>query len=220
VQVQRHGAAIGALQGRRQRIEEARKHERQRFERVDRPLQLDGTQETRNRGIRYQRPRIEAARQTLNHQSVGAKPSGQIGRGKRSELAKSGQSPAPQHLTRSLVGSRGCRTAGTRVHACHGVGIPIGQELLKNGNRHAGKRGSRVTGGDGDARPRTCQQHRRRVRRGDSHAGRACLRQLFRNRGGISEQPLEPCHVEDDTPSLPFDARGKIAGDPYQPLGD
>ena len=54
-------AAIGALERRRQRFEEACQYECQRLEAVDRPLELDALEETRHIRIGNERARVHSA---------------------------------------------------------------------------------------------------------------------------------------------------------------
>ena len=65
IEMDGRGAAIGALERRRQRFEQARQHERQRLEPVDRPLELDALEETRHIRIGHERARVDSARHAL-----------------------------------------------------------------------------------------------------------------------------------------------------------
>jgi len=98
IQADRRRAAIGALEGERQRIEQPRQHERQRLQRVDGPLELHRLQEPRHAGIRHERRAVGAAREPLQREPFLPHPLRQIGRGQRGHLAETFQTPAGEDL--------------------------------------------------------------------------------------------------------------------------
>ena len=86
-------AAIAPLEARGERLEQAREHERQRLESIDRPFQFDRRLEAFLRHVRHERPHVVAARDGLPDESRRAEPRGKIGRRKRGELAQSSETP-------------------------------------------------------------------------------------------------------------------------------
>ncbi len=79
IEPQRRRPAIGALERGRQRVEQAREHERQRLELVDRPFQIDRLDESGHTGIRDERRQIDPRRQPLQHEAGLPHPLGEIG---------------------------------------------------------------------------------------------------------------------------------------------
>ena len=92
--VQRHHAAILALETIAERLEQPRQHERQRLEPVDGPLEIQRCLEGFCRYGRHQGTRLLAARPTLPSQTVLSEPGGKIGGGKRGKIAESAKTPA------------------------------------------------------------------------------------------------------------------------------
>ena len=70
IQPQRRRAAIRSLERSRQRIEQPCQNERQRLQRVDRPLELHPLNEARNVRIRHERPGIQPQRELPNPHAV------------------------------------------------------------------------------------------------------------------------------------------------------
>ena len=73
IEADRRRAAVGALERRRQRLEQPREHERQRLERVDRPLELEAADVARRLAVGHERARIEPAREALQRHRRGAR---------------------------------------------------------------------------------------------------------------------------------------------------
>ena len=96
---------VRALERRGQRIEQAREHERQRLERVDRPLELDAFDESRHVGVGHERPAIEPARHALQGDTCLSQPRRQAPARQRRELAERCEPPPLEGLER-LPGSR------------------------------------------------------------------------------------------------------------------
>ena len=82
------GAAIGALERRRQRLEQPREHERQRLQPVDRPLELDALEKARHIGIGHERTRIDSARHPLKSDAGLPEPRRQRPGRERRQLAE------------------------------------------------------------------------------------------------------------------------------------
>jgi hypothetical protein len=78
--VQRRGAAVAALEARGQRLEEAREHERQRLEPLDRPFQLGRRLEALLGKRGHERTDVLAAGHGLPDQRVLSETGGQLGR--------------------------------------------------------------------------------------------------------------------------------------------
>ena len=86
--VQRRRPAIARFETRRQRFEQTREHERQRFEPFDRPLEIERRVEPLLRERRHERPDVVAARDRLPEESLRSEARGEVGRRQRGELAK------------------------------------------------------------------------------------------------------------------------------------
>ena len=97
VQMNGRGAAIGALERRRQRLEQAREHERQRLEAIDRPFELDLFEKAWHVGIGHERADIDAQRQTLERHASLPQPRRQLARWQRRQLAERRQSPSREN---------------------------------------------------------------------------------------------------------------------------
>ena len=69
----RRRAPVGLLERHRQRVEQARKHERERLQRVDRPFQIHRRLEPRSIHVRDERPVVSAAGDAVQHEPAGPK---------------------------------------------------------------------------------------------------------------------------------------------------
>ena len=96
VQARRHGdgAAIGALECRRQRLALARENERERLETVDRPLEIQAVDEPLRVLDRHERRGVLAGSGLMETDSERAEPGVQIGAAKAREITQRAQAPA------------------------------------------------------------------------------------------------------------------------------
>ena len=137
IEPQRGGATIGALERGRQRIEQPRKHERQRLERIDRPLELHRLNEPRHTGIRHERRTIDTTSELLEHQPLLPHPLGQIDRWQRRDLSKHRQAPPPERLEMDggCLDARGGGSA-PRVLVFHEGAQAVDRERRQSRPRH------------------------------------------------------------------------------------
>lgn len=216
------GATIAALETCRQRLEEARQHERQRLERVDRPLELERRVEALLGQRRHQRPRVVAARDRLPRQRAAPEPRRQIGRRQRRELAERAHAPPFQRRDR-----RDRRIAfGIAFSAISAISafiVFVIAELLEDANRQRRQRGRLCAGiDDGDARTRQDENRRRgegrRQRDLDAQAARRRIpRDLGANHRGRPEEPIEAADVDrDEVGARQLVARREFLREPRQ----
>ena len=105
----RRGRAVGALERHSQRVEQAREHERQGFEFLDRPLEFDRLNEPRHTAIGHERPRIDAACEALQRYSFLTKSCRHLIGRQRGKLSDGADPPPFQNVEGARCeGCEGC----------------------------------------------------------------------------------------------------------------
>jgi hypothetical protein len=175
-QVQRNRTAVSALERCRQRIQQSREDERQRFEHLDRPLELARVDEPADAGIRHERPRIEAACEPLERNAFGPQTRGQCSGRQHRQLADRRQSPPAEHIEAAHR---------PRPDRC---GLTLLDELLKYGERHVAQCRGGILHRNLNPVVGAGEQQRRGLRRGDCDARGTGTREVIGNRCRISQE--------------------------------
>ena len=212
IEPERRRAAIGALERDRQRIEQPRQHERQRLQRVDRPLELHPLDEARHvrdparaaRGSQPQRELLQRARPSCPMRadsSPAAAP--------RARRASSIPSAAPCRTpARTAAAPRPAAVAAIRRRAASVVPRRAPRRSCCRWHQRQSRQTTAAA-----IRPSTTTSARRAPASAASprscvgatatRIGRTCAaggiaRQLCADRRRLAEQPPKPGHVADD----------------------
>ena len=213
----------------RQRIEQPRQHERQRLQRVDRPLQLHPLDEARHVRIGHERPGIAPQRQLLQPHAVLPHARRQIAGVERRELSERRQPPAPRHVERALVALPrriAARVAWSRRRSSV---VPSASATSCCRCTSGSAASAAATSSDDDRQlgVRQRQQQRRRHGRRDRHPDRARpvtaagrSRELRANRRRLAEQTAQPRDVAHDAArAVPLQPRRELARDVHDAPG-
>jgi hypothetical protein len=206
----RRGPAISVLQRRRQRIEQAREDERQRFEGVNRPFQRHRLEESRHARVGHEWRAIDPASELLKREAVLPQSLGQFHRRQRCDFTERREAPSPERVQPID------RCLQARPFAVNVVVLDEHAQRIEWQQRD--RRGA-IAVGDRRAWMGNRQQTRCRLRTRDGNANvrRICVRrarQLHADRLRRAEQTSKPADVQHHARiAMTFDARRKIPRD-------
>jgi hypothetical protein len=206
--VQDRRAAIAPLEMRGQRLHETAKHERERLESLDRPVQLECLLEPLLGRCRHERPLVLPTRKALPLHARCSQPRGHFIRRQDSKLTERSKPPPSEREKQLVRVVRNVRNV-RNVRFVRGV-RDVREQRQRQGSEHLGF-GTGINDRDscaivdeetcGRARPRNRHTHPQPAIGGGAS-------QFVRNHPRLAEQPLEPAQIQRDlTRTTDFDPR-------------